>query len=403
MLLNVSVVTLMAYAYVGWRVNQALTHLTSLPDPRRQQLILLTVVLLNLYPGTALIAYLTGSDAWTIALRGGNRLMDIGLTYPFWIGLLVVAQLAPILLLIDIGRLALALLGKNPDGWTAWQATLTLLLAGAVCLYTAIRVYNDTQHIRIRERVIHATKLAPETPELRIVHITDVQMDPRTGPPLVRAFAHKINELNPDLVLFSGDLVTSGTEFIAQAATLLGQIKARHGVFACLGDHDYWADPQGITRSLNEHGIVVIDDESRLIEIGSAQLEVTGVTNIYSRRPSADRLHQLATSHNPRRVSIFLTHQPSEALIEWAQRNGYDIFLAGHTHGGQVVLNYFGFRLTPGMLETRFISGFYQVGQMLVSVSNGLGLTFAPLRFQAPAEITLLRLKPVETSHRVSE
>jgi hypothetical protein len=292
---------------------------------------------------------------------------------------------------------------KNPAAGNAWQAKVTLVLTGVVCVYTMARVYSDTQRIRIRERVIDSTKLTPRTPELRIVHITDVQADPRTGPSLVRAFVRQINELNPDVVLFSGDLVTTGTQYIDQAAALLGQIKARQGVFACLGDHDYWADPQWVTRSLTQHGIEVIEDASRIISLGSGQMQVTAVTNTYQRRPQGSRLDQLAPGHDARVVSVFLTHQPSGELIELAAKQGYDFFLAGHTHGGQVVLNYFGLRLTPVLTETKFISGFYEVGQMLVSVSNGLGLTFAPVRFQAPAEITLLRLTPVAASDDVSE
>ncbi|MBI3949622.1 MAG: metallophosphoesterase [Acidobacteria bacterium] len=397
MLLNLTVLILLAYGYVGWKLNQALAQLGLLPEPRRQQLILVVIVLLNLYPAVVLVSYIAGSNIWSIALRGGGGLVDLALTYPFWVGLLLVGQLVPFLLLTELARLGLWLLSKNPATVSAWLARLTLLVACAVCVYTAIRIYFDTNHIRLRERVIYTPKLAPAVPELRIVHISDVQVDPRTGPPLVNKFVHKINGLNPDVVFFSGDLVTSGTQYIEQAATLLGQIKARHGVFACLGDHDYWADPQWITRSLRANGIDVIEDNRRLLTLGSSQIELTGVTNIYNRRPRASWLQHLAGTKNNHLISVFLTHQPTDALIGFARENGYDLFLAGHTHGGQVVLNYFGIRLTPVMLETSFLSGFYQVGHMLVSVSNGFGLTFAPVRFQAPAEITLLRLRPAES------
>lgn len=403
MLLNVELLALLGYGYVGLKVDQALSQLTRWPAAQRRWFIVVVIILLNLYPVTALMAYLTGSDWWRLALRGGHRLLDIGLVYPFWVGLVVVAQLIPLLLLIELGRLVLSVMKKNPVLSSPWQANVTLWLMGVVCVYTMARVYCDTWHIRIRERTVQSAKLSPHVSELRIVHISDVQVDPRTEPPQVRAFVQKVNDLNPDLVFFSGDLVTSGTQYIDQAAALMGQIRARYGVFACLGDHDYWADPQWIRRSLSQRGIQVMEDASRTISLGSGQMRVTAVTNTYQRRPLRHQLAQLAPDHDRASFSVFLTHQPSGELIEWAAKQGYDLFLAGHTHGGQVVLNYLGLRLTPVLMETRFVSGFYEVGPMLVSVSNGWGLTFAPLRFQSPAEITLLRLKPAASSANIPE
>jgi hypothetical protein len=398
MLLILSFVILLGYGYVGRKLDWALAQLTPWSSPRRPLFIFLAVVLLNLYPAVTLVTYLMKSDIWMTAVQGGSRFIDLFLTYPFWVSVIFVLQLLPFLLLTDLGRFILAPLAKNPMTWTTWYAKLVLLLICVVAVYTVVRVYHDTGRIRVNERVIHSSKLAPQTPELRIIHITDVQMDRRTGPALIGAYVDKVNQLNPDVVFFSGDLITSGTEYIDQAAALLGRVKARYGVFACLGDHDIWADPEWVSRSLRERGIEVIEDEHRVINVGSTQIQLTGVTNVYNRRPKRDRLYQLANNQNDHLVSILLSHQPTRPLIEFARRNGYDLFLAGHTHGGQVVLNYFGIRLSVARRETRFVSGFYEVGNMLVSVSNGLGLTFAPVRFHAPAEITLLKLRPVEAT-----
>jgi len=394
MLLIVCLPIFAAYGCVGWRVDRALAQLTLLSDRGRHQGVLAAVLLLNLYPIVTLIAYLARSNLSTLALGGGSRLVDGVLTYPFWIGLLVVVQLVPLFLLVDAARFVFWLMTRNRVG-TAWHAQLILLLTVVIAVYTVVRVYNDTCRIRVRERLIYSSKLAPQTSELRIVHFSDVQLDPRTKPALVRRLVNQINALNPDLVFFSGDLVTSGTRFIDQAASLLGGIKAPYGVFACMGDHDYWAGPQWITASLREQGIEIIDDAQRIVDAGGTTIRVTGVTNLYSRRPSQERLAMLAAmTQKSRTLSIFLTHQPTESVVHLAGRTGYDLFLSGHTHGGQVVLTAFGVHLSLPRLETRFVSGFYEVGYMLVSVPNGLGLTFAPVRFQAPAEIMLIRLKP---------
>jgi predicted MPP superfamily phosphohydrolase len=145
---------------------------------------------------------------------------------------------------------------------------------------------------------------------------------------------------------------------------------------------------------LEDEGITVLEDETQIVPLGSARLTITGVTNIYRRRPSRDILERAMEGRDARALALFLTHQPTVDLVHWAAEREYDLFLAGHTHGGQVVFNYFGYRACISNRETSFVSGFFRVGSMLVSVTNGLGLTLAPVRFHAPAEITLIRVIP---------
>jgi predicted MPP superfamily phosphohydrolase len=91
-------------------------------------------------------------------------------------------------------------------------------------------------------------------------------------------------------------------------------------------------------------------------------------------------------------LKILLVHQPAETLVEFSRRNGYDLFLAGHSHGGGVAFGIPGlFLLSPARLESRYVSGFYNGGSMLISVTNGIGMTLAPVRFHAQSEISVLR------------
>ncbi len=392
MLFILTSVVLLLYGYAGSRLYQALGQLTSWSEPRRLGAIILVTGLINVYPLAILMTYLWGSEWWLVALRGGNKLVDMTLTYPFWIGLIIVAQLFPFFLAIDLGWFVLSLFAKNSPTWMVWQARLVVLITGLVTVYAVARISHDTWHIRVRERIIASNKFSPGTPELRLVHITDVQMDPRTSPEMVSAFVEKVNQLNPDLVIFTGDLITSGTAHIDRAATLLGRIQARYGIFACLGDHDVWADPEWITRSLEANGIQVLEDEHRWVETEHGRIELTGITNVYRRRPQGNRLRQLIHGDRERSFAIFIAHQPSDSLVKFVAERGYDLFLAGHMHGGQVVLNYFGFQISPALRDSSYLSGFYRIDGMVLSVSNGLGLTFAPVRFRAPAEITLLRI-----------
>lgn len=391
MLFLLSASLLILYGYVIRRLAWALAHWTGHPVSRWRWRLAGVAVVMNLYPLVALGGYFLDSSFWRTALRGGHSLVDALLTYPFWIGLLAALQLFVILLLLDLGRALARLWGKNPE---VWIARLMLGACAAVLLYTPIRAYWDTRQIRIREQVIVSERLSAEIPEIRVVHISDLQLDARTDTDLVRRFIEKVNALRPDLVFFTGDLVTSGTEYIEPAAAWLGAARARYGVYACLGDHDFWADPRRVPQSLRRHGVLLLDDESRSITVGSASFHLTGVTNIYRRRPAPETLARLAAEKPKGRFSILIAHQPSPSLVQWAKEQDYDLFLAGHTHGGQIALPLPGFRLALARLETPFVSGAHDVGSLWVNVTNGLGLTFAPLRFHAPAEITLLRIVP---------
>jgi len=379
------------YGFVIWRLTWALSRWSGQPAQKWRRRLWLVAGVLNLYPAVVIGGYALDSAFWRTALRGGHPIVDLLLTYPFWIGLLVVLQLLVIFLTLDMVR-AVARLGVTiSDRWIAGGMLGFTLI---VLIYTPIRSYVDTRQIRLREQVIVSERLPADAPELRVVHISDLQMDARTDAALVRRFIEQVNALQPDLVFFTGDLVTSGTEYIEPAAAWLGTVRARYGVYACLGDHDYWADPHHVSESLRRHGVVLLEDESRSVSVGTLSLHLTGVTNIYRRRPSPETLARLAAEKPDGRLLILIAHQPSPALVQWAKDQEYDLLLAGHTHGGQIALPIFGFRLALARLETPYVSGAYDVGSLWVNVTNGLGLTAAPLRFHAPAEIVLIRLVP---------
>jgi len=127
-----------------------------------------------------------------------------------------------------------------------------------------------------------------------------------------------------------------------------------------------------------------------LLEVGEASVGVAVTTNAYSSRPDSDGGIDPAGD-----VSILLTHQTSSDYVEAVSRLGFDMMLTGHTHGGQINLNWFGYRLNASSFETPYVSGLYGIGDLILSVTNGLGLTLAPFRYLAPAEITLITLRPV--------
>ncbi len=100
-------------------------------------------------------------------------------------------------------------------------------------------------------------------------------------------------------------------------------------------------------------------------------------------------------SSNKAEFKIFLTHQPQEFLINSALKNKYDLFLAGHTHGGQITLVFPFIQLTPTLIETRFVKGDFYFNDMLAVVCGGLGMSLAPVRYNSTPEIVVITLKNI--------
>jgi hypothetical protein len=207
-----------------------------------------------------------------------------------------------------------------------------------------------------------------------------------------------VNSLNPDLILIAGDLITTGPDYIEISAREVGKLKAEQGVYSCVGDHDNWAYRNDYAKSLAEvkaalyaNNVQMIDNDIRKINVDGTEIEITFITNTYVETISQNVLDSLS-SNSMGNFKIFLTHQPQPPLIESAYNNNFNLFLAGHTHGGQITFVFPFIQLTPTMFETQYIRGDFWFGEMLMVVTRGLGMSLAPIRYNSTPEITLIVL-----------
>jgi predicted MPP superfamily phosphohydrolase len=386
---------LAAYVYVSWRLAAAIGQLTSWPRSRVRWGAVAVAGYLNLYPLLLLGTGLLQMNAANSALRGGHPWLDALVTFPFWAGMVVVLELLPLLLVIDLARFAgWPWFKKYRTMWVKWQATASVSLFAIMVAYVITKIVLDTYSVQLTEHEARIPQLPAALEGFRIVQLSDLQADPYTGARKMQQYIELANAQKPDLILFSGDLVTRGTAYIAAGAKAIGGLRARVGVYACLGDHDYWADPQSIIQNLQENGVTTVEDSVLTLPASPHKISLTIVTNVYSRRPAAATLERLRQQRpDDAAFHLVLSHQPTDDLIQFGQKHGYHLLLAGHTHGGQVVFKPFGIPLCVSQAETRYFSGFYQIGKLWLSVTNGLGLTFAPFRYQAPAEVTLITLR----------
>jgi predicted MPP superfamily phosphohydrolase len=201
------------------------------------------------------------------------------------------------------------------------------------------------------------------------------------------------NDLRPDLVALTGDYISHSRDYIATCARALGRLRAAHGVFAVLGNHDHWTDGAMMRDALADQGIRVLCNESTRIERGHSHIRLAGVDDLMVKR---DDLRQALEETSWYETRILLSHNP--AIIREAARAGVDLVLSGHTHGGQI-----NWRLLTGRKDRkiarwlrrpsrRLMRGHAQLGSTQLYVNRGLGTVIVPLRYGCPPEITLLEI-----------
>jgi predicted MPP superfamily phosphohydrolase len=243
-----------------------------------------------------------------------------------------------------------------------------------------------------RPILVHHTLNIPGLPvafeNYRIVHLSDVHCGPWTPAARVEGWVARINALGPDLVAVTGDLITTGSDYVGAVSQALGGLRARDGVFACMGNHDYFTDGEAFARALGHAGLTVLRNRGQEVERDGDRLYVAGVDDTWSRRADMGA----ALSGRPGEMpTLLLAHDP--LLFPEAAAAGVELTLSGHTHGGQLAVPGLARRLNLARLASEFTVGIYRTGRSILHVSRGAGTTGPPIRLGAPSEISVITLR----------
>lgn len=243
---------------------------------------------------------------------------------------------------------------------------------------------------RILEHDVALDQLPEAFEGLRIAQISDLHCGPFADGARVTEWVDAVNRLEPDLIAVTGDLIASGSQFVPVVAAALGRLRAPCGVFASMGNHDYFTDGEALATALEQAGLTVLRNRGVSVWRGEARLYVAGVDDTWTRRHDVPR----ALADRPAGGSVpalLLAHDP--ALFPEAAEHGVDLTLSGHTHGGQLAIPFLARRLNLARVMTRFTNGFYRDGRSTLYVNRGLGTTGPPVRIGVRPEITILTLR----------
>jgi predicted MPP superfamily phosphohydrolase len=248
---------------------------------------------------------------------------------------------------------------------------------------TIRRWWFVTRNVDIPVRGLH-----PQLEGYRIVQLSDLHVGALTPPWWAKRWIDRANEVAGDVVVVTGDLVTSGIAFHEAIADLIGGLRGKDGVFCSMGNHDYFGEGEPLISLIRATGAKVLRNEGVSIDRAGAALYLTAIDDTWTKRADVD----LALSARPPGVTtVMLAHDP-DRFPQIAKR-GVDLVLSGHTHGGQIAFPFLGRWINASRLAHRFHIGLYEEGDSTLFVHPGLGTTGPPIRLGVAPAIVVLTLR----------
>jgi predicted MPP superfamily phosphohydrolase len=275
---------------------------------------------------------------------------------------------------------------------TAGAVVAAPFVAGAYGLfYGRLNLQTTQQRIRL-------ARLPKAFTGFRIAQLSDIHIGPFMPEDELRKYVRIANDLKPDLIALTGDFVTWDASTQRAVVNALTGLHAPFGIFGCLGNHEAWSHTEdSITRMFQQVGIRILRRERVPITTQGESVNLIGVDFETSRHmaPGSENfvrtyLAGVETLIAPDTANILMSHNPD--TFDRAAVLGIDLSLAGHTHGGQVALEFVSPEIAPSRLVTPYVAGWFQKPGGQLYVNRGIGTIGVPMRIGAPPEITVYEL-----------
>ncbi len=260
-----------------------------------------------------------------------------------------------------------------------WLNVLNLITIGVAFLCAVSALYEGMKVPRVKEQVIESYKIEQDK---TVVVLSDIHLSRSILPDKIKGLVERVNALNPDIIVLPGDTVDDDKVYTQPLLQLLSRLKAKEGVYFTSGNHEFYVGYQQSMKQLESIGFINLDN----VKLSFGSICLAGIPDI----PSAARfkvpVNWSTVCQNEDQYRILLSHKP----IFPNETNSADLIISGHTHGGQI----FPFHIFSWYYNSRLLAGLYRlkIGKN-VYVSRGSGQWGPQMRFLAPSEITVLKLR----------
>jgi predicted MPP superfamily phosphohydrolase len=242
----------------------------------------------------------------------------------------------------------------------------------------------------VREVDVPIPGLAGDLDGLRILQLSDIHLGPFLSESELARVIDASQGLRPHLAVVTGDLISQRGDPLDACIRQLKRVKADAGMFGCMGNHERYARAEAYTeQAAARAGIRFLRDTAEPLRFGNALLNVAGVD--HQSKVNRPYLRSAGRLIAPGACNLLLSHNPD--VFPVAARQGYNLVLAGHTHGGQVTVEILDQSINPARFYTPYVYGLYRLAGAAEYVTRGIGTIGLPARIGASPEITLLRLR----------
>jgi predicted MPP superfamily phosphohydrolase len=265
------------------------------------------------------------------------------------------------------------------------KTTAVLCVAPAAVLAAGV---ITRKNFHIREIDLKFPNLPKDLQGLRLLQLSDIHIGTFfTANDLARV-VEESNNLRPDLAFITADLITTRGDPLDRCLLELHRLRSASGIWGCMGNHERFAKVQNYTQAkARELEMHFLRHEAASVKFGDHRINVVGVDYQPGHTVYLENVEELVSKDS---FNLLLSHNPD--VFPVAAQKGFDLTLAGHTHGGQINVEILGENLNIADFFTPYTKGLYASGSSSVYVNSGLGTIGMPVRIGAPPEITLIRL-----------
>jgi predicted MPP superfamily phosphohydrolase len=367
------------FTFVQWRVTRLLLDATSRRWVRYALFVFDAFVALSYT-----FSFSTVLARVRIPTRVGSVLGAGSLTYLMTVtGVLAIYQV-----LAWVRRLLHA--DVNPGRRRALNAAGGALMA-APFVAIGYGAFIQRTNFQVREVDIPLPGLPQDLDGLSILQLSDIHLSAFLSEAEFSRVIDATLHIPAHLAVVTGDLISGHTDPLDACIRQLARVKADAGVFGCMGNHERYAKVEDYTaRASARVGIHFLRGQAQALRFGHATLNLAGLDF----QPQRERSRYLRGAERlivPGATNLLLQHNPD--VFPVAARQGYNLLLAGHTHGGQVTVEILDQSINPARFFTPYVYGLFRQENAAAYVTRGIGTIGIPARIGAPPEISLLRLR----------
>jgi len=274
------------------------------------------------------------------------------------------------------------------------MSMLSILLAGMTGLGYASLV--EPSWLVVEQIKLTLPRLSSKFSGFRIAQISDIHLGGWMNKERLTQVVETVISQTPDLVVMTGDYVIGHNWHGDVNATLtvlreeISKLTSRFLTLSVLGNHDHWLNAAVVQTSLNACGVIDIGNDVFSLDRGGSKFHIAGVDDAYVEHDDLKLVLEKLPEHG---AAILLVHEPDYADLS-SETGRFELQLSGHSHGGQVVLPFFGPPILPKFAE-KYPSGLYKVNNMYQYTNRGVGMTNPTIRFNCRPEITVFTLESV--------